>query len=221
MGSCSGKPLHDDGAVMSGSPHPGKTQNAYNSKGHDGQSKTGSVPKPHAGSPKGKVGNFEVSDSEEFESTGTPEKQRTVKADGPGSQSTGLISEEYGMLKGGDDDENVRAPKRKLRVGYSSGGSSGTLDGDDHRASSTSHLLELKHSLSAGGDLCKGVVRIEVRHTVPVLHRSFANDQCNGISHVVCLCFSRQILVGQSRKYMKGSMMETWWVLASRVLSEE
>lgn len=175
--------MHQDGAVVSGSP-----QNAYNNKGHDGQSKTDSAQKPRAVSPKGKAGNHEVSDSEEFESTGTPEKQRTVKADGPRSQSAGL-SEEYGTLKGGDDDENVRSPKPKLRIGYSSGGSSGTLEGDEHRAPSTSHLLELKHSLSAGGDLCKGVVRIEVRHFVPMLQRSFANDQCTSISHVVLSLF--------------------------------
>lgn len=65
-------------------------------------------------------------------------------------------------------DENSSKKPSKLNTRYSSGGSSfGSAVGDDSEDSRTSsstcsHLLQLKRSLSREGDLCAGVVRIEV-----------------------------------------------------------
>lgn len=180
MGSCSGKPLHHD-AVETSSPN--KTSNVHHTTaGHERPSDTETVPTPHT--PIAKIGSLEVSDSEEFESAGSPEEDRH------GPPSTTGTYEEVTKLKGGDDDVNANLPKPKLRVGYSSGGSSSTLEGDEIRhGSSRSHLLELKHSLSAGGDLCKGVVRIEVSHTVPWMWRRVI------LNNNPTICISRVIIV--------------------------
>jgi hypothetical protein len=53
----------------------------------------------------------------------------------------------------------------KVRPGYSSGGSSEYSDDSEPNSSSYqqhTHLAEWKNELKPDGDLCKGVVRIEV-----------------------------------------------------------
>jgi hypothetical protein len=53
----------------------------------------------------------------------------------------------------------------KVRPGYSSGGSSEYSDESGHNSSSYqqhAHLADWKNELKPDGDLCKGVVRIEV-----------------------------------------------------------
>jgi hypothetical protein len=58
-----------------------------------------------------------------------------------------------------------RVPLSKVRPGYSSGGSSEYSDESGHNSSSYqqhAHLADWKNELKPDGDLCKGVVRIEV-----------------------------------------------------------
>jgi hypothetical protein len=60
-----------------------------------------------------------------------------------------------------------RIPLARVRSGYSSGGSSGeNLEPAPSRDKSfDNYLSELRVELSAGGNLAKSVVRIEVRNT--------------------------------------------------------
>lgn len=158
MGSCSST-LPEEG------PTTIESQQAIQIQPKQGQNESKVIPSktPPSSSPPslvvtptrrttGGIGSSDVSDTEEYESS--PEDR--LCSHGPIE-----TEEETSTLKGGDDGE--RTSKPKLRSGYSSGASSSTLEGDEPRQSSTrNHLLEIKHSLSVGGDLCKGVVRIEV-----------------------------------------------------------
>jgi len=162
MGSCFSAPLNDNG-VTSRAPEGLKGDSAeikapatVSSSLTTGRSNVArglvqqlSNPNKHAD-----VGG---SETEEIEST-------------PGDRLHSPLRDVY-ETKLKDDSDSHASPKNRrkspneLKAGYSSGGSSGTLDDDEcppSRSPSCAHLVELKHSILADGDICKGVVRIEV-----------------------------------------------------------
>jgi hypothetical protein len=56
--------------------------------------------------------------------------------------------------------QHSKGRRKRIKPGYSSGGSSEYSS--DETAEAHQHLLDWKNELGADGDLCKGVVRIEV-----------------------------------------------------------
>ncbi len=197
MGSCSSAPLEE--SVATTTPATFKRQEVAVAKVDTEQAPTGSSHQTAA-----PPGYPDASETEEYESS--PESL-------PGPR--GMDKEKKNATsKGGDKDEKPSAAQ--LRVGYSSGASSGSLDADEPRqGSARNHLLEIKHSISVDGDLCKAVVRIEVSsdgsrnmHAVAIL------------SSDMCMLF-RQILDDRLKRFTMECMMDQWLDLVSLVSSEE
>lgn len=102
---------------------------------------------------------------DQYDSAGQREQQSFDNDDYNEQQEQ---QEQEQPLSGGSADEQRRIAPSKLRPGYSSGGSSVSSGDEREQCNGTAgchYLSDWKHELAADGDLCKGVVRIEVRHT--------------------------------------------------------
>jgi hypothetical protein len=156
MGSC--QSAHRDVAVSLGLEHKEVSPKKIVSK--TTESAIGTVPSSFTTAPTQEVAHT-FQDSKKVELQGSETECSITTVDLPDQHDHHLWRREE-PLQPEKPPNTGKLPISKIKPGYSSGDSSEYSDDSGPNASPHTYLADWKGELNASGDLCKGVVRIEV-----------------------------------------------------------